>query len=326
MQKKRARGFTLVELLVVIAIIAILVALLLPAVQAAREAARRIQCANNQKQVGLALLNFEDHHGQFPEGHLGWNKAGSEWRGHTTLAQILPFLEQIELSSRFDFEQRWINPVNQHIAASQIPSYLCPSDNTRGRVMRIDDSTSTRNFRWSRSNCAVSFGTTYIWPVSAIHPQSPASMNAPEEAHETNGAFRVHRGRKIREFTDGTSQTIVASELRAGQDDEQLFADYSGDRRGLWAWPFMAGSIYLHRNTPNSSVADGLSSYKCTQEVAPCTTVSEAVDEHATARSYHPGGVNALFMDGHVQFYSDSIDLLFWQALATIRGEEVVSE
>ena len=90
----QVHGFTLVELLVVIAIIAILVALLLPAVQAAREAARRTQCTNNHKQTGLALMNYEQHQETFPPGNMGWNKSGTEWLGHTALFLILPFLEQ----------------------------------------------------------------------------------------------------------------------------------------------------------------------------------------------------------------------------------------
>ncbi len=338
-RQPKNRGFTLVELLVVIAIIGILIALLLPAVQAAREAARRSSCTNNLHQIGLGLLNFENQHGRLPEGAMGWDdeaKRGGqgEWLGHTAFFQLLPFMEELNLQAQFQLQKRWVDPVNQHVAAIQIPPYQCASDNADGRVLQLYDTTSKMDYRYSRSNYVVSFGTTSIWPPESMPPQQQPPMihayllKAGYDLNlDTDGAFRVHVGRRIKDFTDGTSKTAGVSEVRSGQDDSQPSGDNQGDRRGLWAFPFMATSVYLHRNTPNSSVADHLKPTSCTEEVAPCNpAASNDIDEHATARSYHPGGVNASFIDGHVRFVTDSINPLAWQALATIRGEEIAEE
>jgi len=325
------KGFTLIELLVVIAIIGILIALLLPAVQAAREAARRASCANNLKQIGIALANFENQYRRLPAGLTGWNKTQDEWMGHPALLQMLSFMEEVDLQQQFDFQRRWVNPTNKHTAEMQIPSYQCPSDDTAGRIYQMYDSTSQQEYRFSRSNYAVSFGKTRIWPAGALNPQ-----NAPPVAHpylsqaqldvDTDGPFKVNVGRTLNEFLDGTSQTIAGSELRAGRTDLAEVGNYTTDRRGLWAMPWMGRSIYLHRNTPNSSVPDGLQSYACVDDVAPCVTVGSSGSEHATARSWHPGGVNAVFMDGHVRFYTDSIDVNAWWALATIRDEDPIQD
>jgi prepilin-type N-terminal cleavage/methylation domain-containing protein/prepilin-type processing-associated H-X9-DG protein len=325
-RQPRRPAFTLVELLVVIAIIGILVAMLLPAVQAAREAARRAQCVNNQKQLALALLNFESDYQKFPEGHMGWNKVGNQWLAHTTLLLALPYLEMKEVHARYDLEKRWVDPANQDLGEPQIPMYQCPSDDSAGRTYFLDDTTSGLRYHMSRSNYAVSLGTTTMFPVAATHPQWPSTIGRPDHELNTDGAYRLEVGRRIQEFRDGTSHTIAGSELRAGRDDEQSFADSKSDHRGLWAMGFMGGAIYLHRNTPNSSVPDGLRGHKCDQEAALCDIVSFDNDEHITARSWHPGGVNAFFVDGHVQFYTDDVDLPVWQALATYQGGEPTVE
>ena len=327
------RGFTLVELLVVIAIIAILIALLLPAVQAAREAAQRIQCTNNLKQVGIALLNFENQNRRLPAGNMGWNQAGDEWLGHSTFLQILPFMEQVNLHDRFDLNLRWVNLVNQDVAAAQIPPYQCPSDDAAGRVMRIYSSTEGQEFRFSRSNYVICFGSQWIYNPTvkygpqAAPPQFYSALGVSEDTWENDGTFRMNVGRRMRDLQDGTSNTVAVSEVRAGRDDEQPQGDDEGDRRGLWARPFLGTSGYLHVNTPNSSVRDYLEVWDCTPAVAPCdNSAPHNSEEHATARSYHPSGVNALSMDGHVQFYTDSISLSAWRALATIKGTEVTPD
>ena len=327
-------GFTLVELLVVIAIIAILVALLLPAVQAAREAARRTQCTNNHKQTGLALLNYEQHQETFPPGNMGWNKSGTEWLGHTALFLILPFLEQGIVESQLDYDSRWVNPVNDEVASAQIPTYQCGSDNAKGRMVRTFHRYGYETFH-SRSNLCMSFGPSTIYPCNVRSPQDfstrpyPYGRGQPEEELDTGGAFRMNLGRKMRKFTDGTSHTVMVSEVRAGQDDVwHAFNDQVRDGRGIWAFPFQHSS-YLHRNTPNSSAPDCMRSYNCGEPAeerpAPCNNSCSECNGHTAARSYHPGGVNALHCDGSVAFYDDGIDLAVWQAVATIAGGEVVS-
>ena len=327
---RRPDGFTLVELLVVIAIIAILVALLLPAVQAAREAARRTQCANNHKQTGLALLNYEQHQKEFPAGNAGWNESGSAWLGHTALFMILPFLEQGIVESELVYEQRWVNAANTHVAGAQIPTYQCPSDNTKGRVGKFSHYYGVTTYH-SRSNISMSFGKLYLHPCRVRVPQNTSTRwGRPEHELENGGAFRMNLGRRLREFVDGTSHTVMVSEVRAGQDDVFHHSNDSlRDERGFWCIPFHFGS-YLHVNTPNSSAADCLRFADCNLpsvvEVAPCVSSCTECNGHVAARSYHPGGVNALHCDGSVAFYDDGIDLAVWQAVATIDGAEVISQ
>ena len=312
-------GFTLVELLVVIAIIAILVALLLPAVQAAREAARRIQCTNNQKQVGLALLNYENHYEKFPPGNMGWNKRQDQWLGHTALFQLMPFLEQGLIYDRFNLEKRWVDAANLRLAKEQVAAYQCPSDDAAGRVFLG---------YLSRSNYVLGFGWDNArsqWPQGTPHPQT--TRNNSKKDLDNGGAFMFDFPRKITEFTDGTSNTVVISEQISGKVDE---TPSPVDFRGLWGQPFV-GAIFSHLNTPNSSAPDPLVNQHCGPDFyPPCTgtgnNTHEAIRRGApAARSEHSGGVNALHCDGSVVFYSDSIDSILWQSLSTIADGEVLS-
>ena len=328
-----APGFTLVELLVVIAIIAILVALLLPAVQAAREAARRIQCTNNLKQVGIALHNFHDNRSKFPIGNMGWFKSNgqpaSQWLGHTAFVQLLPFLERASTEDLLNYDIRWSHDPrsgesahNTHVHNKQIPVYQCASDNTKGRSLWFY--WGPPSFRFSRSNYVVCYGTSTLHPNDTRQYQSGACRTKDACNHDTDGAFREGQARKLRSLVDGTAQTILVSEVIAGRDDDD---SDQFDLRGLWAQVLM-GAVYMHRNTPNSTVGDALPNGHCSTlyPKLPCTPESRGEwSWNATARSWHPGGVNAVYADGHVSFHSDSIDLLLWQALSTIAGGEAIS-
>ena len=332
MESKQQTGFTLVELLVVIAIIGILIALLLPAVQAAREAARRIQCTNNLKQVGLALLNYHDTYGMLPVGQYGHNNWYHEGKrmaennagnpGISAHTMILPFHEQMGIFENYDFGVGQNHRYNRHVVGMQIPEYQCPTDDSGGRQAHS---------QYSRSNLVVCFGSR------TMATRAGGALYALPIDLTTDGAFQVGGGphtesiRTLADLQDGTSKTVLASEVLSGKVDVRP-SSRIWDSRGLWSWAGMGACCYTHRNTPNSSVGDAMyanfgQDVGCTAGPdMPCdNTRGTRHDQfHAAARSGHPGGVNAVFADGHVIFASDTIDLVIWQRLAAIDDGEVI--
>jgi len=330
--RRKSSAFSLIELLVVITIIAVLAAMLLPAVQSARESARRLQCASRLKQLGLALRNYETTHEQLPIGKvalpmLSQSGAGNGWPGTTALAQLLAFHEQITVAEKYNYEIRNLNTNNARATAAPIPVYQCPSDNARNRVALHD----INHLGWSRSNYVVCMGSNTMVPEAAgidlAHSSNRTGVNT-----NTDGAFRFDEGRKLAAFRDGTSETIVASEVLAGHDEVFASNDRVWDCRGMWAWHMVGSSSYTHRNTPNSSAGDAMwanpgQDIECVAEPhMPCdNTHGTRWDEfHAAARSHHPGGVSVVFGDGHVQFIADVIDLATWQQLAAIADGSVI--
>ena len=321
------RGFTLVELLVVIAIIGILIALLLPAVQAAREAARRTQCVNNQKQLALAVANFESQFGRLPAG--GKLPDNGEY---STLLILLPFIEASPLYGQYDFDFRVYG--NVELTRLQLPAFICPSDDALGRQWDV-----ARGGRFGRSNYATCYGSSTQAPNVDPAGASYFSLNDHDgPLLDNDGMFRVQAsnlGRRLAEVTDGLSQTAMISELIAGKKDD--FPGGSGgqgvrgDLRGLWAHIWMGSAAYTHRLTPNNSAGDAINDLWCDplpEQGLPCALSdfprAPGGHEYAAARSRHPGGVNVAFGDGHVDFFADAIDLAYWQAISTIDGEEVV--
>jgi prepilin-type N-terminal cleavage/methylation domain-containing protein/prepilin-type processing-associated H-X9-DG protein len=325
------RAFTLVELLVVIAIIGILIALLLPAVQAAREAARRAQCTNGLKQLGLAMHNYTSALQAFPIGVVGWPiapAAGSlpaGMPGHTALALLLPYHEQANVLAQYHFNVRNVDPSNRTATQSSISVYQCPSDDSSGRGAYNGSFQTT----FSRSNLVVCFGSSTYLKASAGKNITVVTDRTGVNL-DTDGAFRIDGCRKFSDFTDGTSNTAVASEVLSGKDDRIEGSDTQWDVRGLWAFHMIGASSYTHRNSPNSAAGDALfysSQANCVTMVnGPCDNSAGTNWEalHAGARSRHPGGVNVLFGDGHVAFVSDTISLQTWQWLGAINDGNAI--
>jgi len=303
------RGFTLVELLVVIAIIGILIALLLPAVQAARESARRSQCANNLKQLGVAMQNYHDIYQKLPVG--AYACCWGTWK-----VAVLPYIEQTNLRQKYaDYNKygvpvdnaRYGHPVNLPVTTTRIPTFQCPSDTP-------DVSTSYSGV--TRDNYAVNFGNT------AANRKSPLNgvnfRGAPFTESGSKTADPITAG--FRDIRDGLSNTLMIAEVLQG---------IGSDLRGFSWWGEATGfETYL---SPNSPLPDVLQSASyCNNQplqnlpcVGPATTAQPAM--HAS-RSRHPAGVQAVTCDGSAHFVSDGVSLQVWQYLSTTQGAEMTSD
>jgi prepilin-type processing-associated H-X9-DG protein len=307
-----------VELLVVIAIIGILVALLLPAVQAAREAARRTQCVNNMKQSALAMANYESSRKHFPIGlQVAWhsNKKSSATEPlHTAQTRILPQVEESGLADVYDFDYYRFDSPNDTVLDNTIKAFQCASDSNGSA------GGPNSGINYGHSNFVVCLGSTTMKANPSGKPQ-----------YITDGMFQWDIGRKIREITDGTSKTVLGSEVLSGEASTGGAGEW--DARGMWGIQYIGSHSYNHVNTPNSSAGDALSTASYDRCVhlpnMPCSpqdTSTLFTTSHAAARSNHTGGVNVVYGDGHVSFVSDDIDLAPWRAIASIDGGETFSE
>jgi prepilin-type N-terminal cleavage/methylation domain-containing protein/prepilin-type processing-associated H-X9-DG protein len=351
------RGFTLVELLVVIAIIGILIGLLLPAVQMAREAARRAQCVNNLKQMSLALLNHHDMMQSFPPGmpHCSPNKAfdpqgfmglwktggtqtGVYCMGPNWLSNIMPQIEQAAMNDKLlgcldneynapdDCDRDKTGQPYRDFGDLTFPFMLCPSSEV------IETEMSAWNLEdLDKGNYAANFGSdtfmSFTSPTTAgafgvVMPAGTAGVKQRSNDPSILGRWKAGwgQGTRLAEFTDGTSNTVLVSEV-VGFDDE-------ADGRGTWSWAGMGGSSFTAKYGPNSKTNDVIPA--CSTAIAAgdprhCTQNQASGAVWASARSMHPGGVNATMTDGSVRFYTDNIDLAIWQALATRGYGDIVS-
>jgi prepilin-type N-terminal cleavage/methylation domain-containing protein/prepilin-type processing-associated H-X9-DG protein len=320
MQHRRSRGFTLIELLVVIAIIAVLIALLLPAVQAAREAARRSQCVNNLKQMGLALANYETSNSSYPPGSIKYG-AGTltdctVQRHHTMFALMLPFMEQSTIWSSINFNLPAVDTTspyglgNANGAASnstgynqKVASYLCPSDN-----QQPFSPGSTPGYPQTSYAGVLGNDDVYHWFNGC--PASPSPQIA------SDGMFNADYTYRVADVTDGLSNTLYMGETSRFKNDPDgnFFYDWSTD-----GWYGSAVPTVTRINSLALTIARPNAPFLTPEPGGDATFFQNWWQDPALQlqnmgqwgfRSQHPGGVNFLFGDGSVHFIKDSINVV----------------
>jgi prepilin-type N-terminal cleavage/methylation domain-containing protein len=320
-------GFTIVELLVTIAVIGCLMAMLMPAVQGAREAARRVQCADNLRQLGLAAANFHSAQCSFPPGHQVDSTTGATW-GH--LAYLLPFLDKNVVFQKLDFTKPSTDPANALLPTVALPVLRCPSD-----IDRLDSSTDPQALLgWAKNN----------YRGNAGNDTGALDSNGNEK---NNGVFLTNRRTNLDQITDGLGATTLFSEGLLGDGDNNVIsnpgdwfaiAPATNGRSDVYAallavtpavgpsnqlscagTTFVFGnytdSRYNHimpPNGPSGVVANGGDLFTAVNSAAQATTAS----------SRHPAGVNVVLASGCVRFIKNDIDIQTWWALGSIAGGE----
>ncbi|QDT48971.1 putative major pilin subunit [Symmachiella dynata] len=330
------RGFTLIELLVVIAIIAILIALLLPAVQQAREAARRTQCRNNLKQHGLAMHNYHDVFLMFPVG-----ACFEEARGYvysSAITQMLPYFEQANLKNLYDDDVAFFYQTPQ-VARTVIPTFLCPSVSDNSTVVNNEVSLllsflsppGSSGNTYGQTHYILSKGATNVWCD-------------PTDLPSGRGMFDYNSTMRIRDIRDGTTNTIAMGEgatgqqfpLCEGQTDCDAGTPSTSGKNASQAWLIAQPNDLEVQDVLIQAASSlwGSTAYPLNMNPVAETFLvfadrldcSSTEDMTSNFRSAHSGGGFFLLADGSVQFINDSIDMGKYRALSTVAQGEIVGE
>jgi len=336
MKDDRRRGFTLIELLVVITIIGVLIALLLPAVQAARESARRVQCTNNIKQLGLAVHQYIDSTGVLPPSMvLAGSGTKVAWsNGWSIHMRILPAIDQGNSYNAINFSVAYQDHVNTTVTGQVIATFLCPSEaNSQPTSHQTFGNVGINNYGWC-------MGDWFVWGGFA-------------STQPNRSAFGPNQSRPWAAFTDGLSNTAMMAEVKSYQnylrdcgglskindppnipapnaDPMQVVPEYAGgsctlkpDGHAEWVDGGVHHTGFTTAWTPNKVTGNAAISnldINGQREKQGGPTFAAI-----TARSYHPGGVNVLLGDGSVRFVKTTINGATWRALGTVAGGEVIS-
>ncbi len=337
-KRRLVRGFTLIELLVVIAIIAVLIALLLPAVQQAREAARRTQCKNNMKQMGLALHNYEATHRAFPPARI--NISAPLYQGSWT-AMCLPYFDQTPLYNTYNFNLTWTDPGNLPATTAQLAMFICPS--APSNRAKPPSTVLLGGYPWP----AAGYGLCDYGSMNSVRPAyflsnglpTPpmgiaTNTNVPATAskYEWDGGLKKSEATPIRDISDGTSNTILCVEDGGRPQAWYLNAPGTGTSattKDGWGWADIDAGYSM-----DGSIAAGTAVGKanCTVPSGPCA-LTTAISPYAVNMTndsemyaFHTGGAHVLMCDGTVRFLSQNISAQTLSALATRNTGDVVGE
>lgn len=354
-QQLKTRGFTLIELLVVIAIIATLIALLLPAVQQAREAARRSQCKNNLKQLGIALHNYHDTHSSFPAGYYSYgtsNGSGPAWAaidpatwdaapGWTWGTMLLPYMDQAPLYNALNLNLPCWDLVNLSAAQTKLPVFLCPSSSGGDEPFLVQDASGSpllkggSQLRFGRSHYVASHGQESCWGecgssttgevFTNIYTKTTKTVTINGDASKVaDGPFFRNSRTRMRDVTDGTSNTIFLGEHSSKLSDKTWVGvvpgafthpQFTSPENG----PDAAATLALIHAGPSGGELD-ITGFPIIHSVNfPTYHVGQMYSEHT-------GGGHVCMGDGSVRFVSENIDLLLWAELSSINEGEVIGE
>lgn len=345
-------GFTLIELLVVIAIIAVLIALLLPAVQQAREAARRTQCKNNLKQIGLGFHNFEGTYGYLPTS-IRPSATGAASVRFSVLTSLLPYFDQAPLYNQYNQSINWSAGTNIPLGQTKINGFICPSDPVGGQLDGVPDNPAS----WAQ-NTAASSDYSPIYGISPLVYGSvltgvtqPGTYTDPADSTQVyvpgmfpknatvDPATQLHGkpGRKFASVTDGLSNTIAIAESggRPGvyiRGAKQL-GSLPTNRNNAGGWARPASDIMIYGEKPDGSGLLGTTAINATNGADigssgyPVTSpIAFGVHGTSSPYSFHTGGAHFTMGDGSVRFISENINFATFVALATPAGGEVVGD
>jgi prepilin-type N-terminal cleavage/methylation domain-containing protein/prepilin-type processing-associated H-X9-DG protein len=337
-KKRSKQGFTLIELLVVIAIIAVLIALLLPAVQQAREAARRTQCKNNLKQQGLALMNYESTHRVFPPARIDLGPTPAYFQASWT-QMILPYIDQAPLYQAYNFNLTWSDPANLPVTTVSISAFLCPSAPAQRQVPASTVLDGVGNPYPSKPYGFCDYGSmnavrpAYFLsnglPVPPMAMATNTASPAKKGKYEWDGGLKKFAATPIAAISDGTSNTMMCVE-DAGRP--QIFALAKATQLTTadgWGWADIQAGYSLDGATSDASV---VGKADCTIPSGPCTLTTSvapygiSILNDSEMYAFHVGGAHVLMCDGSVRFISANIAASTLGALATRNAGDIVGD